>query len=134
LDSISFAGVQYLVASSAADKLFLEAEIFYNGQYSAVISTNVIAAINAYLAAIPFDGNVRVNKLVDAIQAVDGVTDVVINNLAMRADAVAFGSKTYLVQANDLIFSKYPTSAGYIIEETTGGEDFASKLTFTVEP
>lgn len=133
LEDISPIGVQYLLTSVTADKLFLEAEIFYNGQYSATISADVIAAINAYLAAIPFDGNVRIIGLTDAIQSVSGVTDVVIANMAIRADVTAFGSKTYMVQSNATIYNKYPTIAGYIVEETTASNTFTDKLTFTPE-
>lgn len=133
LDDISFAGVQYNAISLTSDKLYLDAEIFYNGQYSSVISDNVIAAINDYLANIPFDGYVRVSKLEDAIQSVEGVTDLIINDMAIRADATAFGSKTYLVQSNTTIYNKYPTFAGYIVEETTASNTFVDKLTFTPE-
>lgn len=133
LDDISFAGVQYSAVSLDSDKLYLDAEVFYNGQYSTVISGNVIAAINNYLSNIPFDGYVRVSALYDAIQSVAGVTDVIINDMAIRADATAFGSKTYLVQSNTTIYNKYPTFAGYVVEETTGGNTFTDKLTFTAE-
>lgn len=133
LDDISFAGVQYNAVSLASDKLYLDAEVFYNGQYSTVISDNVISAINEYLSNIPFDGYVRVSALYDAIQNVEGVTDVIINDMAIRADATAFGSKTYLVQNNATIFNKYPTFAGYVVEETTVSNTFVDKLTFTPE-
>ncbi len=133
LDAINFSGVQPDVISLDADKLNLVAEIYYNGAYSPVISANVIAAINTFLADLPFDGILRVSKLIDAIQSVEGVTDVVINDLAMRADTVAFVSRTFLVQGNDTFLNKYPTSAGYIVEETEAGQDFATTLTFIVE-
>lgn len=133
LDDVSFAGVQYNAVSLASDKLYLDAEIFYNGQYSSVISDTVIEAINTYLSNIPFDGNVRVSALYDAIQNVAGVTDVIINDMAIRADATAFGSKTYLVQNNTTIYNKYPTFAGYVVEETTASNTFIDKLTFTPE-
>jgi hypothetical protein len=133
LDDISFAGVQYNAVSLTSDKLYLDAEIFYNGQYSSVISDTVIEAINNYLANIPFDGNVRVSALYDAIQNVAGVTDVIINDMAIRADATAFGNKTYLVQSNATIYNKYPTFAGYVVEETTASNTFVDKLTFTPE-
>lgn len=133
LDDISFAGVQYNAISLASDKLYLDAEIFYNGQYSSVISDNVIAAINNYLANIPFDGNVRVSTLYDAIQNVEGVTDIIINDMAIRADATLFANKTYLVQNNTTIYNKYPTFAGYVVEETTVSNTFVDKLTFTPE-
>jgi hypothetical protein len=133
LGEISPAGVQYSVISAAADKLFLAADIYYDGQYAGVISANVIAAINAFLAALDFDGMVRTSALADAIQAVTGVKDVVINDLAMRADATLFANKTYLVQGYDTQLNRYPTAAGYVIEETTVGETFADKLNFIVE-
>jgi hypothetical protein len=127
----SFAGVNYTVTSVASDKLFLEAEIFFDGQYSAVISDTVIEAINTYLASIDFDGAVKVSALTDAIQTVTGVKDIVITNLAMRSDGTAFGSKTYLVQAKTLIIPTSTTTAGYIVEETTASNTFVDKLTFT---
>lgn len=133
LNDISFAGVQYNITSQAADELFLEAQIFYNGQYSTVISSTVIDSINNYLSNLPFDGQIRVSSIEDAIQSVPGVTDFIINNLAIRASTVAFGLKTYLVQNNATIYNKYPTISGYVIGETTSGQTFTDKLTFTAE-
>ena len=133
LDDISPAGIEYSVTTATSDKLFLEATIYYNGQYASVISTTVIDAIKVYLAAIPFDGYVRISSLIDAVQSVAGVTDIVIEGLAMRPDTVALGSATYLVLAGDTIYNKYPTYAGYIVEETTASNTFIDKLTFTPE-
>lgn len=133
LDKISFAGVQYNVVSLAADRLFLAADIYYDGAYAGVISDTVIAALTDFLANLPFDGIVKVSKLVDAIQTVAGVTDVNIKDLAMRANSVSFGSKTYLVQDYDTLIVKYPTAGGYIIQEDTSGQTFADKLNFIVE-
>jgi hypothetical protein len=133
LDVISFAGVQYNTISLSADRLFLAAKIYFNGAYAGAIQATVIAAIENYLATIPFDGIVRVSKLQDAIQSVAGVVDVVIDDMAMRANATAFVSKTDLVTGSDVILNKYPTAAGYIVQEDTVGETFADKLTFIVE-
>lgn len=128
---VGFAGVQIIASSLDSDKLFLEGTIKYDGQYSAVISANVIAAINNYLANIAFDGVFKTLSLIDYIQNVQGVTDVNIINLAIRADLTAFASKSYLVQASTTLYTSYPLYAGYVIEETTGGETFTDKLTFT---
>lgn len=133
LGDIGYAGVEFLVVSKTSDKLFLEAEIFYDGQYASTISATVIAALDAYLAAIPFDGNVRIQDVTDAVQAVTGVKDIIITGLAMRADATALGSATYLVAAKATVFNKYPTDAGYIVQETTASNTFTDKLTFTPE-
>jgi hypothetical protein len=133
LDDICFAGVNYIASSLASDKLYLKAEIFYDGQYASTISTNVSLSINNYLANLPFDGKVKVMGLIDAIQSTEGVTDVLIQDLAIRTDATAFASKTYIVQGNTTLIPLYQLSAGYIVEETTSGETFADKLTFTAQ-
>ena len=136
LDSISFAGVNPTLISLDSDKMFIEAEIFFNGQFVTTISSDVIAAITAYMTGLDFDtqkptGKVNVERLTDAIQAVTGVLDVVITGLAMRADTEAFASKTFLVQAKALILRQRDTAAGYIVEEDEVGENFSDKLTFT---
>ena len=138
LDKISFAGVGPTVTSLASDKLFLEGEIFFDGQFASTISADVIAGIEGYMAALDFDtnkpaGKVNVERLTDAVQDVTGVTDFIITNLAIRADATAFASKTNLVLAKTLIIRQASTAAGYIEEEDESGEDFLTKLTFTPE-
>lgn len=130
---MGFAGVYYLVRSYDPDKLYLDAEIVYNGQYAAVIQGLVIAAVNDYLSNIPFNSKVNVLDLEIKLKSVAGVADVIINDMAVRADIVAFVDKTYLVQAKTTILPSYPTYAGYIVEETTVGETFADKLTFTAQ-
>lgn len=127
---ISYAGVQISAVSLTSDKLYLKATINYNGQFASVISASVIAAINTYLATLPFDGIIKVLDLVDAIQLVAGVTDIKIEHLAIRADATAFGSKTYLIQSFTQNYTTYPTFAGYVIGETTASNTFTDTLTF----
>lgn len=133
---IGFAGISTTVQSFDSDKIFLNAEIFYDGQYATVIQTLVINAINTYLATLPFDGSVKIISLIDAIQGAGGgnvVTDIVITDLAMRADATPFASKTYLILNKTEIISVYPTYAGYIIGETTSGQTFTDTLIFTAQ-
>lgn len=131
LDDISFAGVNYIVTSLNSDKLYLKANIYYDGQYAATISDAVITAINTYLEALPFDGKVRLLSIVDAIQSVIGVNDVVLEDVAIRADLTAFIDKTYLVQNKTTLIPLYQLYAGYIIGETTSGNTFTDTLTFT---
>lgn len=133
LSDINPAGVNYIVQSLTADKLYLAGSIYYNGQYASVVSDAVIAAINAYLAAIPFNGSVRLLDLDMAIRAVTGVTDVVLSDVAIRADLTAFVDKTYLVQNKQTFIPLYQTYAGYIVEETTSGETFVDKLNFVAQ-
>jgi len=133
LDDICFAGVNYVATSLVSDKLYLKANVYYDGQYSNTIQENVETAINNYLSLLPFDSKVKITALTDAIQLVEGVSDVIITDLAMRSDATAFANKTYLVQNKTTILSSYPTFAGYIVEETTASNTFADTLTYTAE-
>lgn len=133
LSDLNFAGVNYVAQSLTSDKIYIDADIYYNGQYASTISANVIDAINAYLAAIPFDGKIKLMSLIDAIQAVTGVTDVVLKNIAIRADATAFANKTYLVQNKTSIIPLYQMYAGYATEETTSGYTFTDTLVFIAQ-
>ena len=119
---IGIAGVTYIVTSSNADKLYINANIYYNGQYSTVIATNVQAAINNYLSLLPFNGQLKISDLEIAIKSVQGVTDVLLINVAARADSTPFGSGVYLVQNQQIISRLWNTVSGYIVPETTSGQ------------
>lgn len=125
LDAILPAGVQLSLVNKTSDKLYVNANIYYNGQYAVTIKADVIAAINAYLSSLPFDGVVKVSAIEDAIQKVTGVTDVVINQVKARPDSTSFSSASVVARYWD-------TVAGYIVEEDTSGQTFSDTLTFTV--
>lgn len=133
LNDIGFAGTQTNTFSYDSDKFYLVANIYYNGQYASVISATVISAIEKYFSELPFDGSIKISSLEDYIQTVAGVTDVVIVDAAMRADTTVFASKTYLVSASTIIYPTYPTFAGYIVGETTGGSTLADTLVFIAQ-
>jgi len=125
-----FAGVQINAVSLASDKLYLKANIYYNGQYSAVIQTTVVTAIENYLKNIDFDGNVKLLSLIDYIQSVPGVTDIKIEKVTLRADTISFGGGTNLVNAFTEYFSSYPTYAGYVVGETTASNTLNDTITY----
>ena len=131
LDDICFAGVNYIPTSLDSDKLYLKANIFYDGQYAATISANVIASINNYLANLPFDGKVKLTALVDSIQSVTGVNDVELEDVAIRENLTLFANKTYLVQNKTSLMPSYQLYAGYVVEENEPANTFTDKLTFT---
>ena len=130
LDTISFAGVQYNVVSFPSDKLLLGAQIYYNGQYGSTITGDTLTAFNNYMANIPFDGFVINSKIEEALLAVAGVTDVVLNNVAVRPDSTPVTGTTYLIQNNLEILRRSPLYAGYCINETTSGYTFADLVSF----
>ena len=133
VSAIGIAGVNYVTTSGVSDKLFVQANIYYAGQYSGVISANVIAAIDGYLASIPFNGRVKISDLENVIKSVTGVNDVVLVNVSARANGTAYGSGTFLVQNQQTVARLWNTVAGYIVSETTSGATLADSLTFIAE-
>jgi hypothetical protein len=136
LNNILPAGITFNLVNLASDKLYVEAEVFYQGEYTATIQANVEAAINNYLATIPFNGKISVSAVEDAIQGVAGVSDVRIDIIKARQDSTAFASATTIfssVSSAVGVNARYwDTISGVITEETTGGETFADKIVYTV--
>jgi hypothetical protein len=130
---IGVAGVNYICVSQDSDKLYIQADVYYNGAYSSVISANVIDAITTYLANLPFDGAVKVNDLELIVRAVAGVNDIVFKNVKARENSVALSSATYLIQNSQLIGRLWSTVAGYIVPETTSGSTLTDTLNFIAE-
>ena len=133
INTIGVAGISYAVSSTASDKIYIEAIIYFQGQYSSVIQANVIAAIESYLANIPFDGVLRISDLEIAIKSVAGVNDSVLNNVIARADVLPFGKGTRLIIHNELLIRLYNTTSGYIVGETHSTDTLADTLTFIAE-
>lgn len=130
---IGVAGINYIISSKDSDKLYVQADIFYQGTYSSVIQLNVITAINDYLASLPFNGQMKVVDLEQSIRKVAGVNDVLLKNVVARPDLVAFGSGTYLVQTNNVLSRLWNTDSGYIVGETTVSNTLADTLNFIAE-
>lgn len=126
LDIIMPAGPTITVSTALADKLYVGANVYYDGQFAGSIQSDVNAAINNYLAALDFNGVVYVSKIQDAIQAVAGVKDVQLTLVKARQDATAFLGATTLTR-------QWTTIAGYIVEETTSGQTFSDSIVYTAE-
>lgn len=130
LTIIGVAGINYQAQSLYSDKLMVNASIYYNGQYSAIISDNVQLAITNYLSNIPFDGQVIISDLEGAIKAVGGVNDVVLNEVYARANVTAYVDATKLVTESQLLLRNWNTIAGYIVPETELTHTLADTLTY----
>jgi hypothetical protein len=136
IDTIGVAGINYVVTSLDADKLWIVADIWFKGSYNAVIQTNVINALNEFMLNLSrndFSGYIYVADIMKCIKAVEGVNDATLNDVQCRSDVQAFGAGIDLVIGADVVLRKYPTVAGYIIQEDTAGETFADKLNFIAE-
>ena len=130
LNQIVFAGMQYNVISAAPDYLMVGAQIYYNGQYTPTITTDIPAAINNYLANLPYNGNVDLTALEQVIKGVQGVNDVVFTQVEIRANGVTPANATKLVNASTTLIPFIATYAGTAIVDTATGRDLASTVSY----
>lgn len=118
-------GVVANVSSKDADRLAITASVYYDGQFVSSIQSDVKAAINLYLANIPFNGIAVKSDIELAVKAVLGVKDVVIASIACRPQTDVFtGTDSG---------RKWNTIAGYIIQEDTTLHTFADTITYVAE-
>lgn len=127
-EGVGFAGGRVTFVSLDPDRIYIDADIYFYGQYvEADVKADVISAIDEFLKTFSesaFDGTVYMIRLVDAIQGVDGVNRVYLNEAKVRPALVAFaGAVTLDIQG------AYNTVAGHIISEDTAGQTLQDRLT-----
>lgn len=135
VDFLRFAGTQINLISLDADKFYVSANIYYLGQYYSTIELSVKSALTNYLNSISagenFNGAVVVTDVQKAIQGVEGVSYVKINEIRVRQDTATFANGYVLYNlstgVDNVIVNTY---AGYVVEETTSGKTFTDSLTF----
>jgi hypothetical protein len=121
---IGVPGIKYTCLSSDADRVYIDADIYYDGQYSTVINGTVQSTINTFLSKLPFNGQLKVSDLELAIRNITGVNDILFKNLKVRANSTAFASGTFLIQNNTVISRLFPTIAGYVVLEDLVSNNF----------
>jgi hypothetical protein len=134
VETFNPAGIAFTLINEDSDKMEVVASIYYNGQYSAVISTNVEAALNNYMANLPFNGRITTQAVVDAIQGAEGVITASLTRILVRRDTVAYGAGVTLFNLSTGVDSvNYDTYSGYVEEETTSTHTFADTLSYIVQ-
>jgi hypothetical protein len=128
LNDVRFAGTRLSVASLAPDSVQGAFDIYYNGQLNpASVSTNCDTALQAYLQKISSpdlsgqannpDAILNVNQVIDALQAVPGVTDLVVTSLQVTA-----GLNSYPVSR------EFTSQSGYFTHKSNQGTVFTYNL------
>jgi len=131
INSIGIAGINYTVTSANPDQIFIQATVFYQGTYAAIILQSVTAAIATFLANLAFDGSMKVSDLENTIRNVTGVNDVVLQNVTVRRDQDTVSQGTVLIQNQTEVARLWATIAGYMVAENTAGYTLATTLTLT---
>ena len=134
VETFNPAGIAFTLINEDSDKMEVVASIYYNGQYTAVIETNVNAALNNYMANLPFNGRITTQAVVDAIQSAEGVITASLTRILVRRDTVAYGAGVTLFNlATGVDSVNYDTYSGYVVEEDTALHTFADTLTYIVQ-
>lgn len=106
LTHMAYPGTNIVLISEDADELRLDAVIYFdplvlNPDGSSVVDNAVYPvsdAVNSFIQQLPFNGRMNRQKLVDAIQAVDGIQDIVMNAVERR-----YGSLEYEATGREYI-------------------------------
>jgi hypothetical protein len=86
-EKIKMAGQNLNIISLPPDKIKIEAIIYVDGQFiKTSVRDNVKNSIESYLKSTEFNGTIFFQKIVDAIQSVEGVRDVVIQRMEGKPD------------------------------------------------
>jgi len=129
---VGFAGVRTTFINLDPDRMRVEATVYFLGQYvEATVKAAVIDAIDNFFATfsdVAFDGTIFMIKLVDAIQAVPGVSRVTLTDIKARQATVVLGSATDID-----VQGYYTTVAGYLISEDTASNTLDDTITMTAE-
>ena len=136
INIIGIAGINYTVQTLYPDKIFIGAQIFYQGQYASVIQANVINTILNFLQNLSqsnFNGALKMSDLEAVIRNVTGVNDVVLNNVRGRAATDLFSAGIDLILGTSVLQRQWLTIAGYIAQEDTATKTLADTLIFTAQ-
>lgn len=134
INAIGTAGIEYDVVSLNPDQIYIDAEIFFLGQFASVIEQNTIDAITNWLqtqSVVNFNGKIKMSDLEGIIRGIQGVDDVTLNNVRARGNSDTFNAGIILILNEQIINRLYSTKAGYMIPETTLSKTLADTLIFT---
>ena len=135
IETIGAGGINYKVKSQATDRIMIDADIYYTGQYSS-LSQWVIDSLVSFLQNLSltnFDGSIKVTDIESAIRKVTGINDVVLNNVRVRDSGSSYDDGIYIVANKTTILRQWKTVAGYCDQENTTGHTFSSTLHFIAE-
>jgi hypothetical protein len=132
---IGYGGQVLSVISLDPDLLYIDAIVTYMGKYASTIQEDTNTAIEDYISTLGQNPIFRIVDLIKVLQDnVPGFVDIQIANMSARPFATAWvgvGTGTFIVQAGDILVTKYTAAAGYMTGETTATFTFTDDITFS---
>jgi len=136
LNTIGTAGIIYTVQSDDPDQIYIEADIYFQGQFDPVIRQQVKDTWAAFLkdqSVSNFNGNIKMSALENAVRDMEGVNDIILKNVRGRKSSDPFISGVDLILNTAILQRQYVSNAGYNILETTSGKTLDDTLNFIAE-
>lgn len=116
LAKIKFAGTRIAVVSLAADEIDLDYDIYYDPIVPlATLQSDLQTALETFASELKFNGDFRITKLTDALQAVTGVIDPVFQSATATPDGGSASAITV----------KYQPAAGHVTYADTAADMFS---------
>lgn len=127
MNSVKIAGVFINIQSLPADRIKISAKIYINPMV--IDSTGVRIsdgarpvddAINSYLANVIYGGTFNKTKLVDAIQAVEGVIDIELEQVQAKQDGGSYNivvGNNYTAASGSFISEELNSTISYVVQD-----------------
>lgn len=127
INSVKIAGVFINIQSLPADRIKISAKIYINPMV--IDSTGVRIsdgarpvddAIDSYLANVIYGGTFNKTKLVDAIQAVEGVIDIELEQVQAKQDGGSYNivvGNNYTAASGSFISEELNSTISYVVQD-----------------
>jgi hypothetical protein len=131
LDNMLPIGINYTAYSSDPNKVYILADVYFNGSLASSIKEIVVKSINSYLSLIDENSFLVISDLENAIKQTEGVISVVLKKVYLRADTNSFtlADKIYDLSLG-INVNKAKFSAGYAVTETTALNTINDTITY----
>lgn len=132
IDKLSFAGQHSFVVSRKGDIIVPKVTVYYDGAVEAnEVYQNIEDALNNFIDNINFDGIVYAQKIIDAIQTAEHVTDVQIDSEATDKQGIFIAQydddNNFIVDSEGSKLQKisryFTPNSGYIKQSTGTGDE-----------
>lgn len=127
-EKIKFAGTNLAISSLDPDIIIPRITVYHDGVLSnETMFDRVREGIEGFIQGIPFDGVFYVTRFVDAIQAVDHVTDVLVESITIRSFADVTSPVEEVVERRKVLES------GYLKPSQVAGETLRDVVKIEIE-
>jgi len=127
INDMAYPGTNYTIISQNPDQLRIGLRVYYdalvfNPDGSLIADDSVFPvkdAVAGFISNLPFNGRMNIQSLTDAIQAVDGVQDIVLDVVQARYGVLPWATvqREYVPFAGHMVLDEQTSSIQYFVYE-----------------